>query len=188
MYYLRLHYYKVCWLGSWLMYVLYMYFWEEWPSCVTVKLYHLNETWLRHYLLTFFVHLNIPFGSAILSSCMPFLVWRENDVDQYNLSNNILYLKRNNCIVKSFYRLFIIVRGMTIPWSPIITFFKVPIFGRLFSWQYFISSQFSTGFSRCWAFMLLYVFNNLHVGLMFHPYLASNLLDARPTNITLVNV
>ena len=36
--------------------------------------------------------------------------------------------------------------------------------------------------------MLLHVFNNLRVFLMFRPCLVSHLLGARPTNVTLVNV
>ena len=46
----------------------------------------------------FFIHLNIPVGSDMLYSCIPFILYRENDVSNENLSSIILYLKRNNCI------------------------------------------------------------------------------------------
>ena len=46
----------------------------------------------------FFIHLNIPVGRDMLYSCIPFILYRENDVSNENLSSIILYLKRNNCI------------------------------------------------------------------------------------------
>ena len=47
-----------------------------------------------------------------------------------------------------FYRVFIIISGMTTSWSLLINICIVPLLGRLFSWWYFTLSQFSTGLFR----------------------------------------
>ena len=79
-----------------------------------------------------------------------------------------LVLNRINCIVELFFIMFIIIRGMTTSWIPFITLVIFHFFVRLFSWQYFTPSQFSTGLLYWWEFMLLHTFINLHFLLTFY--------------------
>ena len=58
-----------------------------------------------------FIHLNIPFGSDMLSPCISFIVYRENYGVRENLSNIIFYLNRNNCCLKTISNLYLLLLG-----------------------------------------------------------------------------
>ena len=60
-------------VADWYMYLC-MYFGEGRRFSVTVRFYYFREKWICHNILIFLIHLNLPFGSVMLSSCIPFIV------------------------------------------------------------------------------------------------------------------
>ena len=113
----------------------------------------------------------------------------ENNVSRKKLSNIILYLKRNNCVLKhSFYRVFIIARWMTTSLIPPITLCLSPFSLDVYliddiSFRVYFQRVFSADERLCCFTRLITC-----TFLMFHPCLVSHLLGDRTTNVALVKV
>ena len=58
-----------------------------------------------------FIHLYLPFGSDMLSSCIPFMLEKENKISQENPSNIHWYLQRNNWVVKNIFIVSLLLLG-----------------------------------------------------------------------------
>ena len=121
----------------------------------------MNFSWKYSLLLILFW---LPFGSDTILSCTPFMVYMiSTAVDKTSVLLFGIYIKINNCIVKTFYRVFITEKGNCHVMNHLTNIFLVPFFGRLFICQYFTMYQLSTGLFYWWKFMLLHVFIQLHV-------------------------
>ena len=107
------------------MYV-YMYFWERRPRRLTRWLYIFGEKWLGNDYLTFCSF----FSASVWKWHAPFMYSiygiQESDVSQENIYYIIWYLKRNNCVLKNIFIVYLLLqRGLKTSLIPLITLFYI---------------------------------------------------------------
>ena len=133
--------------------------------CKTLWIYFSERNW-------FFMKI-FPFINCVSTS-----IWKwhaivvysiygiyESNASRENLCYIIWYINRNNCVVKNILIICLLLKMlMTTSWSRLKTLCTCIFLQTfIFIWRHFTMSQFSTGLFHWWEFMILHVFDNLHV-------------------------